>query len=184
MTKPKSEILLLHGQAFTSENWVQLGTLNYLAAMGHRAVAIDIPGEREYKNDFFLIFFTESLLLPPPTPLPHPNIILCSKGRHRWQYYEIGLSVAITLLLSCKIGYGKSRSGQVNDPVKFMISLLSSLEITAPVIIISPSMSGSVALPFLTAHPDKVKGYIPVAPVSTGRFTSLYPSIKVSEHVF
>ena len=45
MAKPKLEILLLHGQAFTSENWVQLGTLNYLAAMGHRAVAIDIPGE-------------------------------------------------------------------------------------------------------------------------------------------
>ena len=76
------------------------------------------------------------------------------------------------------IGYGKSRSGQVNDPVKFMTSLLSSLDIAAPVII-SPSMSGSVALPFLTAHPDKVKGYIPVAPVSTGRYTSLYPSIKV-----
>ena len=71
VTKPKLEILLLHGQAFTSENWVQLGTLNYLAAMGHRAVAIDIPGEkeREYKNNFFLIFFTESLLLPPLPPL-------------------------------------------------------------------------------------------------------------------
>jgi abhydrolase domain-containing protein 14 len=60
-----------------------------------------------------------------------------------------------------------------------MISLLSSLEVAAPVII-SPSMSESVALPFLTAHPDKVKGYIPVAPVSTGRYSSLYPSIKVS----
>lgn len=81
--------------------------------------------------------------------------------------------------LSPLVGYGQSHSGQVNDPVKFMINLLSSLEITAPVII-SPSMSGSVALPFLTAHPDKIKGYIPVAPVSTGRFTSLYPSIKVS----
>ena len=44
VAKPKLEILLLHGQAFTSENWVQLGTLSYLAAMGHRAVAIDIPG--------------------------------------------------------------------------------------------------------------------------------------------
>ena len=45
VAKPKLEILLLHGQAFTSENWVQLGTLSYLAAMGHRAVAIDIPGK-------------------------------------------------------------------------------------------------------------------------------------------
>ena len=47
VANPKLEILLLHGQAFTSENWVQLGTLNYLAAMGHRAIAIDIPGERK-----------------------------------------------------------------------------------------------------------------------------------------
>ena len=45
VTQPKLEVLLLHGQAFTSENWLQLGTLSYLAAMGHRAVAIDIPGK-------------------------------------------------------------------------------------------------------------------------------------------
>ena len=43
--EPKLQILLLHGQAFTSQNWLDLGTLNYLAAMGNRAVAIDIPGE-------------------------------------------------------------------------------------------------------------------------------------------
>ena len=46
--EPKLQILLLHGQAFTSDNWLQLGTLGYLAAMGHRAVAIDIPGEGSY----------------------------------------------------------------------------------------------------------------------------------------
>ena len=45
MAQPILVVLLLHGQAFTSENWLQLGTLSYLAAMGHRAVAIDIPGE-------------------------------------------------------------------------------------------------------------------------------------------
>ena len=45
VAEPKLQVLLLHGQAFTSENWLQLGTLSYLAAMGHRAVAIDIPGE-------------------------------------------------------------------------------------------------------------------------------------------
>ena len=80
------------------------------------------------------------------------------------------------------VGYGKSRSGQVNDPVTFMTNLLSSLDLAAPVII-SPSMSGSVSLSFLTAHPEMVKGYIPVAPVGTGRYTSQYPSIKVSRLV-
>ena len=48
MAQPKLQVLLLHGQAFTSENWLQLGTLSYLAAMGHRAVAIDIPGESSF----------------------------------------------------------------------------------------------------------------------------------------
>ena len=43
--EPKLQVLLLHGQAFSSQNWLELGTLGYLAAMGHRAVAIDIPGE-------------------------------------------------------------------------------------------------------------------------------------------
>jgi len=42
---PKQQVLLLHGAAFSSETWLKLGTLQYLSAMGHRAVAIDIPGE-------------------------------------------------------------------------------------------------------------------------------------------
>lgn len=42
---PKQQVLLLHGAAFSSETWLKLGTLQYLSAMGHRAVAIDIPGK-------------------------------------------------------------------------------------------------------------------------------------------
>lgn len=38
-------VLLLHGAAFSSQNWVEIGTLPLLAAMGHTAVAVDIPGE-------------------------------------------------------------------------------------------------------------------------------------------
>ena len=41
---PNLNVLLLHGQAFSSETWLELGTLHLLACMGHRAVAIDIPG--------------------------------------------------------------------------------------------------------------------------------------------
>ena len=56
MAEPKLQVLLLHGQAFMSENWLQIGTLNYLAAMGHRAVAIDIPGEGiEHTIDMFIL---------------------------------------------------------------------------------------------------------------------------------
>ena len=70
VTKPKLEILLLHGQAFTSENWVQLGTLNYLAAMGHRAVAIDIPGERESTKIYFFSSYSLLKVFSYHRPLP------------------------------------------------------------------------------------------------------------------
>ena len=59
-----------------------------------------------------------------------------------------------------------------------MTQLISSLHLSSPVII-SPSMSGTLSLPYLTTHPGDVKGFVPVAPISTGDYTSKYPNIKV-----
>ncbi|KAM9408667.1 putative protein-lysine deacylase ABHD14B [Pholidichthys leucotaenia] len=39
----KMSVLLLHGIRFTSENWLKIGTLETLAGVGCRAVAIDLP---------------------------------------------------------------------------------------------------------------------------------------------
>ena len=35
----------LHGESFTSKTWLDLGTMHYLANLGYRVVAVDLPGE-------------------------------------------------------------------------------------------------------------------------------------------
>lgn len=42
--------VLLHGMAFKSETWLNLRTIHLLAAMGHRIIAIDLPGYGETKD--------------------------------------------------------------------------------------------------------------------------------------
>ena len=77
-------------------------------------------------------------------------------------------------------GYGQSEGpkGSIIDPASFVEQLISSLGLDSPVII-SPSMSGGFSLPYLTAHPGKVRGFVPVAPVKTQLYADKYPSIKV-----
>lgn len=41
----RAEVVFLHGKAFNSHTWEQLGTLQLLSKRGYRAVAIDLPGE-------------------------------------------------------------------------------------------------------------------------------------------
>ncbi|XP_071351712.1 putative protein-lysine deacylase ABHD14B [Trachinotus anak] len=40
----RMSVLLLHGIRFSSENWLSIGTLETLAKVGCRAVAVDLPG--------------------------------------------------------------------------------------------------------------------------------------------
>ncbi|XP_061584496.1 protein ABHD14A [Cololabis saira] len=41
---PRLQVVLLHGQAFTSRTWEELGTMALLATNGYQALAMDLPG--------------------------------------------------------------------------------------------------------------------------------------------
>ncbi|XP_076344162.1 putative protein-lysine deacylase ABHD14B isoform X1 [Tachypleus tridentatus] len=105
-SSPHISILLLHGAAFSSQTWLHLGTIQILAAMGYRTVAIDIPG------------------------------------------------------------YGKSSVAGISDQGEFLNHVIKALGLKRPVVV-SPSMSGTYALPYLLKYSEEMGGYIPVAPVGT-----------------
>ncbi|XP_023270062.1 protein ABHD14A-like [Seriola lalandi dorsalis] len=44
---PRLQVVLLHGQAFTSKTWEELGTMALLATNGYQALAMDLPGRTE-----------------------------------------------------------------------------------------------------------------------------------------
>ncbi|CAL1536403.1 unnamed protein product [Lymnaea stagnalis] len=44
-TVPKLDILFLHGASFTSQNWLEIKSLDHVANWGYRGVAIDLPGK-------------------------------------------------------------------------------------------------------------------------------------------
>lgn len=64
------------------------------------------------------------------------------------------------------------------DRGEFLAALLEALALERPVIVF-PSMSGSFAIPFLIAHPDRVRGAVPVAPVGVERLADLDAPLQV-----
>ncbi|XP_072506469.1 protein ABHD14A [Notamacropus eugenii] len=108
------EVVLLHGKAFTSHIWQQLGTLEKLSRRGYRAIALDLPG---FGNSF-------------PSPA------------------------------------ARTEAGRAD----LLDQVLQDLKVKKPVLV-SPSLSGHYALPFLMRAHGRLNGFVPIAPTFTENYT-------------
>ncbi|CAH2312604.1 Hypothetical predicted protein [Pelobates cultripes] len=80
-------------------------------------------------------------------------------------------------------GYGESLRAQPMSTEKgrtdYLLQVMESLGTRQPVLI-SPSMSGLFSLPLLLQHPDRLRGFVPIAPVGTKSFKpEQYKQIQV-----
>lgn len=73
----------------------------------------------------------------------------------------------------------KSAAGKLNSS-SLLLDVVEKLDLKSSLVIVSPSMSGMYSLPFLVEHPERVKGYVPIAPIGTEKYARKFPQIFVS----
>ncbi len=66
-------------------------------------------------------------------------------------------------------GFGQSEPGKPDQAEVFLAELMDQLALDRPVLV-SPSMSGGYSLPLVARHPDKLSGFVAVAPVAIARY--------------
>ena len=73
-------------------------------------------------------------------------------------------------------GFGQSEPVSAS-PADWLGELLEVLSLETPVLL-AASMSGGYALPFVTAHPERFRGLVAVAPVNIPMYREQFPKIS------
>lgn len=102
-----------------------------------------------------------------------PVVLLHGASFSAQTWHEIGTIQALTaagyLVFAVDLpGYGESESSSL-PPERWLGDLLDALDIAKPVVV-SPSMSGQYSLPLVTGEPNRVKGFVAVAPVAITQY--------------
>lgn len=74
-------------------------------------------------------------------------------------------------------GYGNSQSPSVPRE-GFLLLLLEELNLQQ-LVVVSPSMSGGYSLPLMVSHPEKLSGFVAVAPVGIAKYREQLKGVQV-----
>jgi len=75
-------------------------------------------------------------------------------------------------------GFGKS-GRSVPNKGEYLATLIDTLSPAAAPVVVTPSASGAFIFPLLNKSPDKVSGWVPVAPVSASSSREFYQGLTV-----
>mmetsp|Transcript_29116 Transcript_29116/g.38294 ORF Transcript_29116/g.38294 Transcript_29116/m.38294 type:complete len:218 (+) Transcript_29116:81-734(+) len=110
-----------------------------------------------------------------PDSLSKGTVLLLHGARFSSETWEelgtlqIIANAGITAVAVDLPGYGKTTGASYQDD-EFLQTLMSKLGISDPVLL-TASMSGKFAIPFLMQHPEELSGLVTIAPVSVSSYT-------------